>query len=370
MFSARHANVRTALGQRGADALLLTNPFSIQYLTGFRGLSPREREAVGFITTAEFFLFVPAMYAEQCAQLRSVQDGLVTLIINKERDGLLGKFTRHIEPSATILFEEDSCSVADLRHLESLGSYTWRSAQGLVSSIRVTKDEHELAIVRDVVSRTDKVWNDLVGRFAQGGYVGLREYEVVDIIRVLGREHGLTEFAFEPIVAAGVGSSQPHYRTGEARLESGMPLLVDFGFTLDGYHSDLTRTIHLGPAPQSFKETYHQVLDCNKNAISGCVPGKKTAGELHKEAVAYFYERGVADAFIHGLGHGVGLEVHEEPFFRPDRSLLLQKGMVVTIEPGLYYPGRYGIRIEDLGVVTETGLEVLSCHSSKELLEL
>jgi Xaa-Pro aminopeptidase len=144
---------------------------------------------------------------------------------------------------------------------------------------------------------------------------------------------------------------------------------MDFGFTFNGYHSDLTRTIFLGKAPEQFRNMYDIVLACNKYSLKLAKAGID-AGSLHQKAVEFFAKQQRESFFIHGLGHGVGLEVHEEPFFRLNRKTILQPGMAVTIEPGLYFPNEYGIRIEDYVVITKTGVEVLSKNSPKLLIEL
>lgn len=180
-------------------------------------------------------------------------------------------------------------------------------------------------------------------------------------------EAGGEGWGFDPIVSFGQGSSQPHYRTGSKQIGQG-PVLLDFGVIFRGYTGDLTRTMYIGKAHDTFREMYKLVLECNRLCIAACKPGIP-AYQLHKVAVDFFQEHGVDTSFLHGLGHGVGLNIHEEPFFRSNCQTMLQPGMVITIEPGLYFPGEFGIRIEDYVIVTETGCEVLST-SPKELLEL
>ncbi|MCX7996696.1 MAG: Xaa-Pro peptidase family protein [Patescibacteria group bacterium] len=370
IYRSRHRKIREHLEKRGVEAVLITSAANIAYVTGFHGLSPHEREAVAMVTHRDVFLFLPAMYQEQGNRINTVRDGIVTCLVDQERDGLLTMFRSRVPESAALIFEEDNLSVAEYRLLSSYKEHRWKPAGRLFSSMRMKKDAGERKILKDVVARTDAVFTGLVAYLAKEGYEGKTECDIVELLRKLGRDQELTTFSFDPIVAAGTGSSEPHYRTGLTKLEAGMPLLIDFGFTKNGYHSDLTRTIFLGTTTPEFRKHYRVVLECNKRAIQSCRAGGISAGELHSRAVDFFAKEGLSEYFIHGLGHGVGLEIHEEPFFRKTRPVLLESGMAVTIEPGIYFPGKYGIRIEDFVLLTDTGAEVLSHSSNKELIEI
>ena len=243
-----------------------------------------------------------------------------------------------------------------------------KGASNIIELFRLHKDTDEKKKITLVVRKTDAVFDDIVKFLTTTDYASLTELDVADKLRFFGRQHGLKEFSFEPIVACGPGSSEPHYHTGLNKLQKGNILLMDFGFKYEGYCSDLTRCVFLGKADENVKNIYKIVLECNKRALAECKIGVAT-GKLHSNAVTFFEKHNLDSYFIHGLGHGVGIDIHEEPFFRIDRTTKLEKGMVVTIEPGIYLPGKFGIRIEDYVIMGKAEAEVLST-SPKELIEI
>jgi len=369
IYSSRIKKVQDYINQSGSDGFFISKSAHIFYLSGFKGLSPEEMEASLFIDQKSVYLYLPKMYQEQGNNLDSVKEKIVTCILDYERDGLLSIWLKTSGKGKNILIEEGDLTIAEYNYLKKESEGTFQTSNGFLESLRVIKDAEELNKIREVVSRTDLVFNDLIAGLKSQDYPQLTELDVADLLRVLGRKHGLLAFSFEPIVASGAGGSEPHYVTSNKKLQKGEALLMDFGFTLDGYHSDLTRTIFLGKATDTFKKMYEVVLECNKQSLKSTKPGID-AGSLHKKAVTFFKKHRLDQFFIHGLGHGVGLEVHEEPFFRLHRKTPLQTGMAVTIEPGLYFPNEFGIRIEDYVIVTEKGCDVLSKGSTKELIEL
>lgn len=365
----RHHRVRKALKNHSAGAMLVTDPFNITYLTGFRGLSPHEREAVALVTSEEVLLFVPRMYAEQAEALVAVKKKQVRLDIDTERDGLLLMAKRHLPENERLVVEAMNLKYSEFNLLKKEFSIPLLpDVEGIIAGVRQVKDENELTCIRNLVKKTDAVFNELVAHLRKIDYTTYTELDIADLLRKIGRTHGLMEFAFEPIVACGTGSSQPHYRTGLHSLQRNTVLLMDFGFTHDGYHSDLTRTVVLGKASDRVRAMYKLVLECNRESIRRCKPGTST-GDLQQQASAIFAYHNLEDHFIHGLGHGVGLEVHEEPYFRISRKTLLRPGMIVTIEPGLYFPGEFGIRVEDYIQIGEDDAIVLS-SCERELIEI
>lgn len=167
--------------------------------------------------------------------------------------------------------------------------------------------------------------------------------------------------AFEPIIAFGENSAIPHHRASETRLSQGMTVLIDIGVKWKGYHSDMTRTLFWGEPPEIMREIYDIVQEAQMRALTICKPGT-LIGELDSAARDYITSKGYGEKFLHSLGHGVGLEIHEWPLIRkrePYQSLPLQAGMVITIEPGIYLSNIGGVRIEDTIVITPTGYEIL-----------
>ncbi len=364
----RHSQLRALLSKTGANSFFCTSFSNIYYLSGFAGLSPEERESTLLVTQTQVILYVPKMYQEQAKALQSVKSGIITLKVDIERDGLMHMFRKDVKKGESVLVESTNLTLEEFYRISDNAEFQLQGYAGLVEELRVRKDIHEKKILDDVVSRTDTVFEDVVAFLRTTDYTTLTELDLADKLMYFGRQHGLREFSFDPIVAVGPGSSEPHYKTGFRKLERGNVLLMDFGFKLNGYCSDLTRTVFLGRATPEQKKMYSIVLEGNWNALRNCKVGVN-AGQLHKEAVAFFEKNKLGKYFIHGLGHGVGLDVHEEPYFRPARESELQEGMVVTIEPGLYFPGKYGIRIEDYVIMGKKDGEVLS-NCTKELIEI
>jgi Xaa-Pro aminopeptidase len=348
-----------------ADALLITDPVNIFYLTGFRGLSPEERECSMLLKAEDAILVIPRMYREQAGAL---PDG-TTILVDEERDGLLAMCVRQAAESSVLAFEEEDLTVAEYTQVREVHEGDLVFGSGLVESARVVKDDEELDRIRKAVRIADDTFVELIAYLHSIDYTSLTELDIADRIVSLSRSLGGEGMGFDPIVASGPGASEPHYRTSAKRLAKGEVLLMDFGIRYGGYTSDLTRTVVLGTGSPAVRATYEHVLACNQASLAACKPGA-SAGDLHRDSVAFFAERGLAGDYLHGLGHGVGLDIHEQPFFRPGRDSELKAGMTVTIEPGLYYPGRYGVRIEDFVLVTDSGCEVLSSRSPKEYIEI
>jgi len=354
------------------QCLLVTDPANVFYLTGFRGISPEERGATVLVTPRKVHLFVPKMYQTYGAGLASVRSRTVTLNVS-EREGVLTSFRRRIPQGATVLFEAGNLTVAEHARIKSKLSVPLRKSGNMLEDIRIRKTAAELRVIRQAVSLTDQTFGRLVSYLKRTDYQRLTELEVAEKIWQIGRSLGGQGLSFKPIVAAGAGSAEPHYATGQRKLKRGQPLLLDFGISYGGYHGDLTRCLYLGKAPTDFRQRYAQVLEANRRGIEACRPGQTAAAvyaaAVYAAAADYFKDLGVEGQFLHALGHGVGVEVHEAPRFAPKQATKLEPGMVVTIEPGLYFAGQFGIRIEDYLVITERGAEALS-SSPKNLVEI
>lgn len=367
IYEKRIQAVRSRISPQGS-ALLVTNVRNIYYLTGFRGISSEERESTVLVTPEDVFLFIPRMYAEQGELLSSVQAKIVTLVIDDERDGLLYLPSTYLKQVDTLLVEELDLKLFEFDAICSNYSASILRSGSIIESLRIIKDSEEVKIIKRAVEIADRSWCDLIAFLKTDKYEKRSEYEIAEILLSLSRKHGGEGWGFDPIVASGAGSSQPHYKTSSKKLESNTVLLVDFGVSFQGYTSDLTRTVMLGAVSDEILHAYQTVLACNQSAIQECRPGVHTS-DLQKHAVDFFKNKQVDQYFIHGLGHGVGLDIHEEPYFRQTRDTKLEPGMIVTIEPGLYYPNKFGIRIEDYLLITKQGAEVLST-APKDLVML
>jgi len=235
------------------------------------------------------------------------------------------------------------------------------SAEGVVEALREVKDAAELATLRRAVAITDAAIGEVIPRLRPE----MSERQAAWMLEVAMRERGADGLSFPIIVAAGPNSALPHAQPGDGPLGEGRPIVIDMGALVDGYHADMTRTVCLGQPDAKFQEIYPIVLEAQRCALEGLRPGLRcnAVDALAREHIA---AAGYGDSFSHGLGHGVGLEIHEGPSLRraaPGKEQSgprLQAGNVTSVEPGIYLEGWGGVRIEDLALITEGGCEVLS----------
>jgi Xaa-Pro aminopeptidase len=238
------------------------------------------------------------------------------------------------------------------------------AAQPLGVSLRWIKDEDEIAIMAEAAALGDALFSQMLGFIEPG----LMESAVAAELEYQARMRGAEGMSFESIVASGARSALPHGRATDAKLPRRGFLTLDFGVILKGYCSDMTRTVCLGkPSPRE-REVYESVLEAQESAVAA-VAGGVECGMVDEAARSVLRQAGMADAFSHSTGHGVGIEIHEGPRIGAGQKDRLAPGMVITIEPGAYFPGEFGVRIEDMVAVTRTGGRVLT-SSPKALIEL
>jgi Xaa-Pro aminopeptidase len=355
---ARVAAVREALLAAHLDALLVTAPTNIRYLTGFSGSS-----GIVLVTHSALLLWTDFRYATQVAaevrpELRvsieqtSIWNGLWTQL-----PALSGLHT--------IGFESAHLLHRDFERLLKEGSrWQWRPTSDVIEQLREIKNDDEL----DAIGRAIGVAERALERTLSEVHVGQSELEIAGLLEHALRDEGSDGFAFPSIVAGGPNSALPHARPSARPVQSGEFLLLDFGAVVDGYRSDITRTVVLGRATDEQREIYEIVRGANERAVDGIRPGMPGV-DADRLAREYIADRGFGAEFGHGLGHGLGLDTHEGPRLSRTAEAPLRVGAVVTIEPGIYRPGWGGVRIEDNIVLTPLGARVLTTFR-RELIEL
>lgn len=350
----RRDAVRAALGPEEVEALLVVAPSNVTYLTGFRG----EASAL-WLTPDRAVLVSDGRFAEEIAtdcpdveaHIRPVGQPLPAAI--GEVGGKLG-----VRRAG---FEAGTVTVADFEKLKAaLPTVDWKPVEGRVESLRAIKDEAEIEATREAIAIAERSM-DLFGRDRDSRLSGWSEKQAADHLESLLRMFGATASAFPPIVAVGPHAALPHARPrAEAKLDGTEPVLIDWGAVgPSGYRSDLTRMLVPGKVSEKFAAVYRIVLEAQSRAIAAIRPGVP-AREVDAEARALIEAAGFGASFSHGLGHGLGLDIHEAPWLRSSTDDALQAGMVLTVEPGIYLPGEFGIRIEDDVLVTPDGAEVLT----------
>ena len=347
--AARIEALAAGLEGRGVDALLVTGLVNIRYLTGFSGSN-----AVLCVRPGGTTFLTDFRYLERVRALRAFAD------VRKARQDILRFTADHLGElapgAARIGFEA--------AHLSVLGHQALAAARdgaelvpvvGAVEELRAVKDAGEQAAVRHAAAPLEEVLRTL----AEEGVAGRSEADVAWRIVELFHRLGADGPSFPSIVASAERGAQPHAVAGRERIPRGTLLTIDLGCMLDGYASDCTRTFATGELPGDLAEAYDVCLRAQELGVAGVRAGVE-AGEVDARVRDAIAAAGHGEHFGHNTGHGVGLEVHEAPRLGPASTATLRPGMVVTVEPGIYLPGRGGVRIEDLVIVTDDGCERLT----------
>lgn len=350
---------------RKLDALVVSNPYDIRWLTGFTGSNAivivgPDTDAGG--ATRRFV--TDFRYVTQAAE--QVSDDWQRIDGGRDLGG--AGIAAHLPDDARkVGFDDGDMSFAAhrrLRNAVAVGVELVPSA-GLVTGLRAVKDASEQAAIRAASELADAAFVEVI---LEGGVVGRTEAEVGLRLETAMRRLGASGNSFPPIIAAGSHGALPHAVPRPVEIPAGVLLTVDWGCILDGYCSDCTRTVATGAVSDAARTVYELVLDAQLQSLAAVKTGAqaKAVDKLARDVIA---AGGHADHFGHGLGHGVGLEVHEAPTLSPRGSGALRTGEIVTVEPGVYVPGEHGVRIEDLAAVTPDGPDVFTTVT-KDLVEV
>jgi len=358
-FQARQQKLREHLATTRFDGLLVSHLPNIRYLCGFTGsagLLLVEQSGSVFFTDVRYDI-----------QAHDEVKGAKVVIARKASLAALGDFfakRRKRVRGVTIGLESDHFTVAEKKRLSRLtpSAVRLKDAPSIVERFRMVKDKREITLIKDAVALGAKI-------FSRGLEVlrpGIKEVEVAAEMELAARRGGAEEMSFPTIIASGARSALPHGRATLQPIPSGAFVVCDFGVILSGYCSDQTRTVWVGSVPRNARRSYEAVREAQQAAIEAVRPGI-AVGDVDAAARKVLKKAGLGPYFTHSTGHGVGLEIHESPKVAGGQREILQPGMVITIEPGVYFPGKWGVRIEDMVAVTTGGGEVLT-PTGKELL--
>ena len=353
----RRRAVAARLDDLGVDAFLVTDLANTRYLTGFTGSNGQ------LLIGSSFELFLTdGRYAEQAR--RELPD-IDRSASDRSYRGAVAERCASM-PVARLGVEAGSMTVAEHARLaEALGSdIELVTSEDVVEVGRRVKDEEERELIRRAQAATDAAFGGILDRFA----LGVSEGWIARELERLMLEAGADGLAFDPIVAFGESAAEPHHEPGRRVLEEGDVIKLDIGALVDGYHADMTRTIAFGQ-PAAELQKVHDIVRQAQQAAIDVVRAGMTGVEVDAAARSVIEEAGYGDRFVHGLGHGVGLEIHEQPWLGTTQVNDLPEGSVVTIEPGIYLPGIGGVRIEDMVEVRGDGCAVVGV-STRELIEL
>jgi Xaa-Pro aminopeptidase len=355
----RQKKLREHLATTRFDALLISHLPNIRYLCGFTGSA-----GLLLVEPSGSTFFTDVRYDTQSHE---EVKGAKIVIARKSLLEALGEFLSKRCRRAkgwSIGIESEHFTVAEKKRFSKArpSGVVLKDAPSVVERVRMVKDDDEVKRIRAAVNLGSKIFD----RALEVLRPGIREVEVAAEMELAARRAGAEEMSFPTILASGARSALPHGRASTAAVASNAFVVCDFGVILSGYCSDQTRTVWVGKASDEAHQVYEAVRNAQQAAIDSVKPGV-TVGEVDAAARKSLQKAGLGRYFTHSTGHGVGLEIHESPRVAAGQTELLQPGMVITIEPGVYFPGKWGVRIEDMVVVTAGGCEVLT-PTSKDFL--
>jgi len=354
LFNFRLDNLRKQMSLSGIDAMLVSNSGNVRYLSGFSG---SESDLV--VTTDTVYLLCDARYTLQasieCLHCKVLDTAggiykLLNTIISDHNIKRLG-------------IEDRSLSLAAFNAMsKSVVGAVLVPAGAIITNLRRIKDEKEIAALKHAAWIADRAFDHVLPLIKPG----IKEIEIAAELEYSMRKNGAENIAFDTIVASGANAAKPHGTASEKIIEPGDFVVMDYGCVYDGYCSDITRTIAVGPITDAQKNLYNSVLFVQSKMLS-LIKSGMPCSEADAIARRYFALFGVEKYFTHSLGHGVGIDIHEQPNLSRRSDVTLTDNMVVTVEPGLYFDGRFGIRIEDT-VVMSGGKTFRLTTSPKELI--
>ena len=347
--------LRNEFAAHNIDAMLVTNPINVSYLSGFTG-----DDSYILVTATEAIFFTDARYTEQ------VKHETAGFRIVQRKSTLLEEVVREVKEAGlqAVGFEKEYVTYAMYQLFDKYIDAQIVGVGGLIEKLRLIKTPEEINIIKVACGIVDDTFEHIL-QFIQPG---MTELQVSNEMEYHMRKLGAKSSSFDTIVASGWRSALPHGTATDKIIEKGDIVTLDFGALYNGYISDTTRTIAVGEPSDQLKEIYDIVLNAQIRGVEALKPGM-TGVEADAVARDYITKNGYGEAFGHSTGHGIGREVHEAPALSYRSSYTLAPGMCVTCEPGIYIPGVGGVRIEDDVLITETGHELLT-HAKKDLIIL
>jgi Xaa-Pro aminopeptidase len=362
-FQTRQTKLREHLATTRFDGLLISHLPNIRYLCGFTGSA-----GLLLVEEAGSVFFTDVRYDTQAhEEVKAAKVVIARKSVLAALADFLGGRRRRTR-GWTIGIEAEHFTIAEKKRLTKLrpSGVTLKDAPALVERARMVKDSDELHLIRTAVGLGAKLFD----RALEVLRPGVKEVEVAAEMELAARRGGAEEMSFPTIIASGARSALPHGRASGQAIAAGGFVVCDFGVILSGYCSDQTRTVWVGPMPgaaqDEARQAYEAVKEAQQSAIDAVRPGI-AVGEVDAAARKVLRKAGLGRYFTHSTGHGVGLEIHEVPRVADGQREILQPGMVITIEPGVYFPGKWGVRIEDMVAVTAGGCEVMT-PTSKDFL--
>jgi len=351
-YADRQRRLKSGLRALGHPAMLVTNPKDIRYLTGFHG------EASHLVITEKRPIIISDFrFQEELVAVKGVDLYIRPGVMLDAVKTVIGDLA-----PKTLAIQAEAMSV-DTRntYAKAIGAKRIKDTSGLLRELRIIKDDAEVTLIRKAIGIQEAALSATLKQLKPG----MTELMVAAILEYEMKVRGSPEPSFDTIAAARANGSLPHAIPGTTKTAKGQPLLIDWGATYDGYHGDMTRTFSFGKWSKQMGEIYRVCLAAHEASLAAVAPGK-TGAEVDLVGRRIIDGAGYGPNFGHATGHGIGLDIHEEPRLAKNTTTVLQPGMVVTIEPGIYFPGVGGVRIEDDVLVTARGGKSL-CSLPKDI---
>jgi len=355
IYRERVAKAQLLMAELEIDLLALSPSSNMFYLSGFSD-EPGERLLLFLVPQEGDPLFIaPELYEDQIRQATPFTDIRVWRDSDDPTDLLKRTVADLGLEGARVLVDDGMWATFLLMLEEALPQAEFSLASQVMAELRMRKDPHEIKYLEKAGEIADRAFEEVFGLKV----AGMSELDLAAALEEAMRKSGAEKIAFETLVASGPNSALPHHRAGRRVIEPGDVVILDFGCRVHGYCSDITRTIVCGEPPEEVRSIYELVRRAQERAVQAVRPGV-AAQEIDRAAREEIAQAGHGERFIHRTGHGIGLDVHEEPYIAEGNRRELQEGMAFSVEPGIYLPGRFGIRIEDIVVVTESGAKRLN----------
>lgn len=357
-YQFRINKVKEKVKKNNLDGFLITSENNVRYLSGFFG---KGSGSWLIVTEGQQYLLTDSRFTEQANKQAPNYKKIIwkrpyikhfSNLIKEIKLKKLGFESNHISYQVFLKINKE------IPKVELIPVFRW------VEEMRVVKSKEEIDLIKRAASISDKAFSIIINEIE----VGMKERDIANKLDFILRDLGADKESFDTIIASGIMSSMPHATASNRVINDGDMIKMDFGSVVDGYHSDMTRMVVVGKTTNKQKNIFDIVLEAQIKALNAVRPEVKCK-DLDKIARDIITEKGYGEYFLHGLGHGVGLDIHESPTLTKNSEEILKESMIITIEPGIYIPDFGGVRIEDLVLVTEDGYEILSI-TEKRLYEI
>ena len=357
----RFKNLLKKMEEHNIDYFMIAPSDNLRSLLGFSPGKCERFQALFIKNNGDYFYISPQIYYEEISELISEEK----IFVWKDREGhtdLLKKLINKFNISNVKIAVDNSISSVNTIEISSLTEVTWYNGHALIKDLRIIKNSKEQELLKEAALLADKVMDRAINFIKPG----IREYDIQSKIKEEASRLG-DGVAFEPIIASGPNSSKPHYNKSDREIKKNDIVLLDLGVLHKSYCSDISRTVFVGEITEYQKEIYKIVKESTEAAKEILKPGI-SAAELDQQARKVISDSGYGEHFLNRLGHGIGLSVHEAPYINGNNDRLLESGMAFSIEPGIYLPDQFGIRIEDIVLVTNTGFKVLNKYNREIII--